>query len=257
MLKTKKSLVSFILVAVVLLIASIAIGITGAYYQTSRNSVGTIVLDQGLFYTLYNISVDNNENLISDGSILYYTDGTSVSEYAAFKDISAWQNETFYIATPYIKVNENTLPFYVRAKIEYVFYTAVDGEYQEITNSTIIDGLSTQLFNGGTQLDFSSKWVEKDGWHYYVEDKSAATKKMDKIEYGDADIFLLNYNTAANDNYYSVLKTGKWDALNGGPEITYNSETVKLAKMSLRFTIETIQANGGTNVWVGETFTTN
>ena len=256
MLKTKKSLVTFILVAVVLLIASIAIGITGAYYQTSRKSVGTVILDQGLFYTLYNISVDDNENLISEGSILYYEDGTSVSEYAAFKDISAWQNETFYIATPYIRVNENTMPFYVRAKVEYIFYCGEDGNYAEITNATVLADLTSQLFNGGTQLDYSSKWVEKDGWYYYVEDKSAETKKMDKIEYGDADIFLLNYNTAANDNYYSVLKTGRWDALYGGPETVYNDETIKLSKMSLRFTIETIQASG-VSTWAGETFTTN
>ena len=266
-MKTKKSLSALLVVAIVLLVATIAIGITGAYYQTSRTSVGSIILDQGLSYTLYNISVDDNNQLIQDGSILYYKDGTGVSEYTAFQDISVWQNESFYIATPYITANENTLPFYLRAKIEYTFYSGTKDAYTEITNATVINDLKTQLFNKGTQLSFTSKWVEKDGWHYYVEDANSATKTMKEVKYGDASVFVLNYNTATAtvdgnqvDRYYSNLKTGEWfktgesDVLYGGPETTYNNETIKLAKMGLRITVQTIQVEG-VGGWAGATFT--
>ena len=255
-MKTKKRWGAFLVVAAVLLVAAIALGITGAYYQTSRTSVGTIVLDQGLFYTIYNISVDDNENLIQEGSILYYEDGTSVSEYAAFTDIPAWQNDTFYIATPYIKPHEDTMPFYVRAKLEYIYYSGTSDNYTEITDETALNDLVGQLYNGGTKLAFATNWVEKDGWFYFVEDEDATTKKMNAVEFGDSDVFVLTHNTAQNDNHYSVLKTGEWDALNGGPETIVDDEVVKITKMSLRLTIETIQT-AGVSSWAGETFTIN
>ena len=241
---TKKMRALLISAIVILFMAAVAFGVTGAYYQTSRISPGTVVVDRGLFYTVYNVSVDENKNLISDGSILYYSNGIEASTYAAFEDISAWSNETFYIATPHIKAEEDTLPFYVRAKIEYVFYGGADGEANEITNATIIENFKTQLFNGGTELSFADNWTESDGWHYYTENGTLNT-----IEYGD-DVYILNNSLAANNNHYSILKTGEWDALSGGPEMEYNNQTIKLEMLNLVVTIETIQA-GVSDVWGG------
>ena len=243
-MKSKKSIIVFqIIFLITLFLAAIALGATGAYYRSKRSGDGTVVFNKGLYYTIYNLSVDSAGTMISDGNILYYTDGTTTSNYAGFKDISIGQTEIYQVATPFIRTESKTLPFYVRAKLEYVMYTESNGTYTKITNSKAITNLKTQLFTNGVELEFdSASWIKNNGgWFYYV-DSSKNLKVIDSSI--TSDIKLFTSATASNGNYYSTLKTGEWDTLKGGPEATIDGTTYKLAKLDINLTIESIQAEG-------------
>lgn len=243
-MKSKKSIIVFqIIFLITLFLAAIALGATGAYYSSKRSGDGTVVFNKGLYYTIYNLSVDSAGTMISEGNILYYTDGTTASNYAGFKDISIGQTETYQVATPFIRTESKTLPFYVRAKLEYVMYTESNGTYTKITNSKAITNLKTQLFTNGVELEFdSASWIKNNGgWFYYV-DSSKNLKVIDSSI--TSDIKLFTSATASNGNYYSTLKTGEWDTLKGGPEATIDGTTYKLAKLDINLTIESIQAEG-------------
>ena len=243
-MKSKKTIIVFqIIFLITLFIAAIALGATGAYYRSKRSGDGTVVFNKGLYYTIYNLSVDSAGTMISEGNILYYTDGTTASNYAGFKDISIGQTETYQVATPFIRKESTTLPFYVRAKLEYVMYTESSGTYTKITNAKAITNLKTQLFTNGVELEFdSASWIKNNGgWFYYV-DSSKNLKVIDSSI--TSDIKLFTSTTASNGNYYSTLKTGEWDTLKGGPEATIDGITYKLAKLDINLTIESIQAEG-------------
>lgn len=243
-MKSKKSIIVFqIIFLITLFLAAIALGATGAYYRSKRSGDGTVVFNKGLYYTIYNLSVDSAGTMISDGNILYYTDGTTTSNYAGFKDISIGQTEIYQVATPFIRTESKTLPFYVRAKLEYVMYTESSGTYTKITNAKAITNLKTQLFTNGVELEFdSASWIKNNGgWFYYV-DSSKNLKVIDSSI--TSDIKLFTSTTASNGNYYSTLKTGEWDTLKGGPEATIDGTTYKLAKLDINLTIESIQAEG-------------
>lgn len=243
-MKSKKSIIVFqIIFLIILFLAAIALGATGAYYRSKRSGDGTVIFNKGLYYTIYNLSVDSAGTMISEGNILYYTDGTTASNYAGFKDISIGQTETYQVATPFIRKESKTLPFYVRAKLEYVMYTESSGTYTKITNAKAITNLKTQLFTNGVELEFdSASWIKNNGgWFYYV-DSSKNLKVIDSSI--TSDIKLFTSATASNGNYYSTLKTGEWDTLKGGPEATIDGTTYKLAKLDINLTIESIQAEG-------------
>ena len=248
-MKSKKSFKVFqIIFLITLFIAAMALGaLSGAYYKSTRKGEGTVVFNKGLYYSIYNLSVDSAGTTVSEGNILYYTDGTTASNYAGFKNISIGQTETFQIATPFIKTESNTLPFYVRAKLEYVMYTESSGTYTQITDTQAITNLKTQLFNNGVELEFDSANWNKNvgGWFYYV-DSSKNLKVVDSSI--KSDIKLFTSTTASNGNYYSTLKTGEWDSLKGGPEVTIGGTTYKLSKLDINLTIESIQAEG-VDVW--------
>ena len=248
-MKSKKSSKVFqIIFLIMLFIAAMALGaLSGAYYKSTRKGEGTVVFNKGLYYSIYNLSVDSSGTTIAEGSILYYTDGTTAKNYAGFKNISIGQLETYQIATPFLKTQSNTLPFYVRAKLDYVMYTESSGTYTKITNSQAITSLRTALFTNGTDLEFDSANWNKNagGWYYYV-DSSKNLKIVDGST--TSDIKLFTSTTAADGNYYSTLKTGEWDSLTGGPEVTIDGTTYKLARLDINLTVESLQKEG-VDIW--------
>lgn len=244
-----KTKISFNILQVIILfmlfVVSIALGVTGAYYQSSKQGNGTVIFNKGLHYTLYNISIDSNKQLVSEGSILYYSDGTSANTYSAFQNISIGQSETYQIATPYIQGEEGTLPFYARAKLEYVFYYQSGENYVEITNTTAINDLKTKLFNNGTELQFDSNWVERNnGWFFYVD----STKNNLQEISSTSNIKLFNYVTAENGKFYSIMQTGEWADMQGGPTTTVADQTIQLAKLDIKITVEMVQTSGQ-SIW--------
>lgn len=246
-MKTKISFnILQVIILLMLFVASITLGITGAYYQSTKQGNGTVIFNKGINFTLYNISIDSNKQLVSEGSILYYTDGVTASTYSSFQNISIGQSETYYIATPYIQGEEGTLPFYARAKLEYVFYYQSGENYVEITDSTAINDLKTKLFNNGTELQFDdSNWVERNnGWYFYVDSTKNNLKEINST----SNIKLFNYATAENGNVYSTMQTGEWTEMQGGPTTTIAEETVQLAKLDIKLTVEMVQTSGQ-SIW--------
>lgn len=239
-MKTKKTyLLLQIVFLVTLFVAAVALGVTGAYYRFKNEGTGAVVFNKGLHYTIYNLSVNSNGDLISDGNILYYTDGMSATTYSAFKNISIGQTETYQIATPYVKSKSTTLPFYLRAKLEFVMWADAKST-TKIENTTAIANLTAALFNNGTNIAFDSSWTEAGGWHYYVD----SSLNLKEVNGSSEDILILAGTKAASNNYYSTFKTGEWDALTGGPETTVGGATYKLAKLDIKLTIESIQVEG-------------
>ena len=246
MVKTKISFnILQVIILFMLFVVSIALGVTGAYYQSTKQGNGTVIFNKGLHYTLYNISIDSNKQLVSEGSILYYSDGILANTYSAFQNISIGQSETYQIATPYIQGEEGTLPFYARAKLEYVFYYQSGENYVEITDSTAINDLKTKLFNNGTELQFDSNWVERNnGWFFYV---NSTKNNLQEIS-STSNIKLFNYVTAENGKFYSIMQAGEWADMQGGPTTTVADQTIQLAKLDIKLTVETVQTSGQ-SIW--------
>mgnify|MGYP006956081596 CR=1 FL=1 len=75
-MKSKKSFKVFqIIFLITLFIAAMALGaLSGAYYKSTRKGEGTVVFNKGLYYSIYNLSVDSAGTTVSEGNILYYTE---------------------------------------------------------------------------------------------------------------------------------------------------------------------------------------
>ena len=249
-MKTKKivSKLCVIIFSLLLLFALIS-GITGSYFTASRQGDSTVVFDQGLFYGIYNLSVDNVGTLVKTGSLLYYTDGVQASSYAALDNVSVGQNETYQIATPFIRAKEGTLPFYLRVKLDYTFFTKNGETYEEITNSIACANLKSQLFNNGEELKLDSNWQNKSSDWFYLTDGNGELKVISDSTQEDIKVFVCT--TVADGKYYSTLTTGEWSSKNAGPETTINGETVKLEKYRINLTIQAIQIEGG-SAWEEE-----
>lgn len=235
-----KMIISFLSI---LLIVALIIGITGAYYKKSNQGTGVAIFDKGLFYEVYNLSINSAGTLIEDGSVLYYEDGqtASTNKYKSFNEINIGQNETYYIATPYLKPNSNTLPFYLRAKLDYKMYSSSGDSYTQINDEIAIENLKSQLFNNGQTLVFdSANWKGmSDDWYYYMD----SSYDFIKVNGSSSEIKLFTSTTAESGNYYSTLTTGEWEGKTGGPETTVDAITYKLSKLEIVVTIQTLQGD--------------
>ena len=176
-MKTKKKIL--IVSASVLLIALIVVLATyfsGAWFIATRRAGGTLEFVEGIKIDYTNMYKQNSSP--TNTNLKLQTAGGDVLE---IKDVTS--DVVFEIKNPTLTPKENTVSYYVRAKLNYsYYYKDVYGNEIEITDTTrnnflqrtahyernnepVVTTNERELFSFLPQID-TSKFVEYDGWFY-------------------------------------------------------------------------------------------
>ena len=108
-----------------IVVIGISFIVTSAIYKGAHSGVGSIILDKGINIEISDADIDNLSRNMSI-PVQYYTDKSATIE-ANRKDFSVEPTSSteYYIANPTIAAEEGTEPFYLRVKLNALYY--VDG----------------------------------------------------------------------------------------------------------------------------------
>lgn len=185
-MKTKKK--TILIFVVLALIFTFLMSSTMAFYIAKRSATGTLSFDKGIFLEFGNVEGDGYSRnlLLTDGSIL---------------NISVVPNQVVEIKNPYIKALDNSIPFYLKARLTY--FTIADGNLLEVDKSKLDEIVVLNSF--GNILDFNSNFLpdEDNNWFYYVADanRELSVDNLAAINPGEiVDIFATTSFKIANFN---------------------------------------------------------
>ena len=237
-MKIKKRYVSVMVVALsVLLVLALTLGITGAWYKARREATGLIKFDNGIIIDYKGFNDNKTDNFaIWKGKDETIDTSTIYAVKELFTTASFLPGATISLNTASIKANENSLDFYARAKVDFVFYQATaTGEYTELTSDELGTFKTSDLFPTIDVL--GENWVqsEKDEYSYYSTDATDLT-----LITKTSDIPLIKENAKlvlAGETYHGI--NGAYQE-QGGFII---SETVSIDKVELKLTLEILQGN--------------
>lgn len=177
-----------------ILILALALGSTLAWYTAKRSVKGTMLFDKGIFIEFGNVEGETNTRklLLDDGSLL---------------DISIVPNDVIKIKNPYIKSLTNSVPFYLRAKLEYSTNTSEGLQTVETAKLSEIIDLNeyNQAFNFNSQFLPDSN----NDWFYYVADANAALS--------NENLGIVYENDIINIFADTTMKVANFSAENGSP----------------------------------------
>ena len=191
-MKTRKKTIIFLIMFI--LILALALGSTLAWYTAKRSVKGTMLFDKGIFIEFGNVEGETNTRklLLDDGSLL---------------DISIVPNDVIKIKNPYIKSLTNSVPFYLRAKLEYSTNTSEGLQTVETAKLSEIIDLNeyNQAFNFNSQFLPDSN----NDWFYYVADANAALS--------NENLGIVYENDIINIFADTTMKVANFSAENGSP----------------------------------------
>ncbi|MCI5797223.1 MAG: hypothetical protein MR024_01160 [Firmicutes bacterium] len=191
-MKTRKKTIIFLIMFI--LVLALALGSTLAWYTAKRSVKGTMLFDKGIFIEFGNVEGETNTRklLLEDGSLL---------------DISIVPNDVIKIKNPYIKSLTNSVPFYLRAKLEYSTNTSEGLQTVETAKLSEIIDLNeyNQAFNFNSQFLPDSN----NDWFYYVADANAALS--------NENLGIVYENDIINIFADTTMKVANFSAENGSP----------------------------------------
>lgn len=191
-MKTRKKTIAFLIMFI--LILALALGSTLAWYTAKRSVKGTMLFDKGIFIEFGNVEGETNTRklLLEDGSLL---------------DISIVPNDVVKIKNPYIKSLTNSVPFYLRAKLEYSTNTSEGLQTVETAKLSEIIDLNeyNQAFNFNSQFLPDSN----NEWFYYVADTNAALS--------NENLGIVYENDTINIFEDTTMKIANFSCENGSP----------------------------------------
>ena len=210
-----KGLFKVLVIALSMLFAvALALGISGAWYNTTREANGTLSMANGIVidYSGFNQGAD------------VWEDNVSFNLFASQNGMLPGQSVALYNTK--IKANASSIDFYARAKLEYKFFTDVEG-LTEVT-SQIAD--YSAFINTPT---FAQGWVDGrngDGWFYYATGTTFNT--IPSADY--VDIFTENQSLTLNIDAPGFNHQG------GGYQ--YSNE-ILIKRITVTLTLNALQAN--------------
>ena len=210
-----KGLFKVLVIALSMLFAvALAFGISGAWYNTTREAKGTLSMAKGIVidYSGFNQGAD------------VWEDNASFNLFASQNGMLPGQSVELYNTK--IKANASSIDFYARAKLEYKFFTDVEG-LTEVT-SQIAD--YSAFINTPT---FAQGWVDGrngDGWFYYATGTTFNT--IPSSDY--VDIFAENQSLTLNIDAPGFNHQG------GGYQ--YSNE-ILIKRITVTLTLNALQAN--------------
>ena len=188
--KNNKPLIAVIALAILLAIFLIA-GVTGAIYKATRQVGNTLILSNKIV-----IEYDGFEHVTEDADNIWQK---NEAEFKLFLDSELLPGESIEIAPATIKAGEGSIDFYARFKLDYKFYSDLEG-----TQEVEVDDYS-KIINESDEL-VASAWVEAaDGYYYYANRTTLNTFTPDGNEvelFADGASYLLNSSiTGAGPGY--------------------------------------------------------
>lgn len=170
-----KVYISIIAVLILLLVSSIVMGVTGAWFGSNREISGKVNLTPGIKvdfgYNTPNPTIDYDENTqefwllkYDVNSYLDLNDETSISRLDVH---NVRPNGKIAVVNP-IMTSLTTDNFYLRAKILY---------RDEITGNLLTNEQMLEAFGNLSPLKFGENWLidENGEWAYYVGNKTEWT----------------------------------------------------------------------------------
>lgn len=185
---------TIILLIAVSLILTFFISLSMAWYVTNRSASGSVIFDKGIFIDFENVDGEGRERnlVLADGSLF---------------DISVVPNQVIEIKNPYIKALENSVPFYLRAKLNY--FSEKDGNLTAVTKDKLSEIVKLNPY--GNAFDFNSKFLPDDTneWFYFVKDESA--------NLSSANLAVVNPNNVVNIFENSFMTIADFNCESGSP----------------------------------------
>ena len=215
---TRKRTIIFLIVTSLILIFLLSSSM--AWYVANRSASGTVIFDKGIFIDFENVDGEGRErNLV-------LTDGTLF-------DISVVPNQVIEIKNPYIKALENSVPFYLRAKLNY--FSEKDGNLTAVTKDKLSEIVKLNPY--GNAFDFNSKFLPDDTneWFYFVKDESA--------NLSSANLAVVNPNDVVNIFGNSTMTIANFNCESGSPN-EINNLVIKLEIHALQVTETSASAFG-------------
>ena len=191
-----------------------------AWYVANRSASGSVIFDKGIFIDFENVDGEGRERnlVLADGSLF---------------DISVVPNQVIEIKNPYIKALENSVPFYLRAKLNY--FSEKDGNLTAVTKDKLSEIVKLNPY--GNAFDFNSKFLPDDTneWFYFVKDESA--------NLSSANLAVVNPNNVVNIFENSSMTIADFNCESGSPNEIDNL-VIKLEIHALQVTETSASAFG-------------
>ena len=169
--KFKANLKKFkvLLIAMAMLICvAISLGVTAAYFQGTKSGEGTLFFENGILLNVTNIDKTAYQ-YVNNNSLLYYPNGDNTQ--AQKLSVSVLSGEAINVAAPQLQVQDGTVAFNARVKLNYAYYIVgdtgsqqqVDAEYFDKTDAELEQELITNLVSIG--YEYLTINDEKDLFH--------------------------------------------------------------------------------------------
>ena len=155
-MKTKRNLIIIVSMLVALLVATVVMGLTGALYFARREASGRITMPKGII-----IEYSGFEHATADSDNIWQANET---EFKLFSNINAAPGSEIEISPATIKPASNSIDFHARFKLEYKFYTDVEG-------NNIVSGVDPDDILVPSASFINSAWIESfdnDGYYYFA-----------------------------------------------------------------------------------------
>ena len=213
--KSKNFIKTFVFAFAFLLTLALTLGITGAWYNTRRQADGVITMSDGIVIEYSGFGQGSGEWQNNSADFLLFATNNE-----AGPGTTATLNGTG------IKAGSGSANFFVRAKLEYKFFTDVEG----LTDVTSQISDYSAFINTPT---FAQGWVDSrngDGWFYYATGTT--------------------FNTIPSAEYVNVFTPGQSITLNGaadgfnhqGGGYKYSNE-ILIKRVTVVLTLEAYQAD--------------
>lgn len=240
---------SLIVVAILLLFSAVIFA-SIAYFSGVRHGTGTMKFDSGLavdYYGFADGSIDNDVVWDKSADIKLF-------KVSATSD-SVVPNQQINIPSANIGVNEDSINFFARAKIEYRFYDDINGGEEHlildraVENSNVITDYAGVFSQSAASL-FTTNWVlSNDGWYYYSLDGTPTLILKDDNNTsttGDGPVAVFNGNSyitmSIHPNYLSQ-NAGERVEKGGYPYTSYDGTESEIKRIEATLVLDVIQGD--------------
>ena len=215
--KTRSLRVAIIAIALLLCFA-LAVGVTSALYQARRQATGTLNMDKG-------IVIDYKGFNKGDENIWQRETTTS---FKLFEETNAQPGQEISVYPSGIRANVDSINFYARLKLEYIFYNVANGV------ETKVDLPNPKSLIKTSNDFFASKWVAStDGYYYFGENTTLNQFSKDNQ----------NFENLFADGAKFIIEGANFEGETAGEGGGFVVNGTAINKIVVYLTLETLQGD--------------
>ena len=215
--KTRSLRVAIIAIALLLCFA-LAVGVTSALYQARRQATGTLNMDKG-------IVIDYKGFNKGDENIWQRETTTS---FKLFEETNAQPGQEISVYPSGIRANVDSINFYARLKLEYIFYNVANGV------ETKVDLPNPKSLIKTSNDFFASNWVPStDGYYYFGENTTLNQFSKDNQ----------NFENLFADGAKFIIEGANFEGETAGEGGGFVVNGTAINKIVVYLTLETLQGD--------------
>ena len=215
--KTRSLRVAIIAIALLLCFA-LAVGVTSALYQARRQATGTLNMDKGII-------IDYKGFNKGDENIWQRETTTS---FKLFEETNAQPGQEISVYPSGIRANVDSINFYARLKLEYIFYNVANGV------ETKVDLPNPKSLIKTSNDFFASNWVPStDGYYYFGENTTLNQFSKDNQ----------NFENLFADGAKFIIEGANFEGETAGEGGGFVVNGTAINKIVVYLTLETLQGD--------------